>query len=141
MPAVNIELGPAPTIGGTERDNGSPGGAMQSWEIPNLDVQPHHPQVLDSESEGRAIVIQLPAGERLQEHQVHERAWLLVISGAIEIEDSGGDSISGGAGLLAGFDPNERREVRATEDTRLLLLLSPWPGVGHPSAAAASASD
>jgi hypothetical protein len=23
--------------------------------------------------------------------------------------------------------------VRATEDARLLLLLSPWPGVGHPS--------
>ena len=115
---------------------------MQSWEIPNLDVQPHHPQVLDSDPEGRLIVIQLPAGERLQQHQVHERAWLLVVSGQIEIENSGGDSISGGAGLLAGFDPKERREVRATEDARLLLLLSPWPGVGHPSAAAAaSASD
>ena len=53
---------------------------MESWELNSLDVQPHQPQVLDSESEGRAIVIQLPAGERLSEHQVHERAWLVVAS-------------------------------------------------------------
>jgi redox-sensitive bicupin YhaK (pirin superfamily) len=82
---------------------------MRNWDISTLDVQPHNPAVLDSEDEGRAIVIHLPAGERLQQHQVHERAWLLVISGSIEIEDSGGDSISGGPGLLAVFDPNERR--------------------------------
>ena len=35
--------------------------------------------------------------------------------------------------LLAAFEPKERHEVRATEDSRLLLLLSPWPGEGHPS--------
>jgi redox-sensitive bicupin YhaK (pirin superfamily) len=104
---------------------------MRSWDISTLDVQPHQPAVLDSEDEGRAIVINLPAGERLQEHQVHERAWLVVITGAIEVD--GGESISGGAGLLSSFDPNERRAVRATEDSRLLLLLSPWPGEGHPS--------
>lgn len=106
---------------------------MDSWDISTLDVQAHNPVVLDSEQEGRAIVIQLSAGERLQEHQVHERAWLLVVNGAIEIEDSGGQSISGGPGLLVGFDPNERREVRAADDSRILLLLSPWPGKGHPS--------
>jgi redox-sensitive bicupin YhaK (pirin superfamily) len=104
---------------------------MRTWKISELDVQPHQPEVLDSEMEGRAIVIELPAGERLQEHQVHERAWLLVVSGTIEVD--GAESVSGGAGLLAAFDPNERREVRATEDARLLLLLSPWPGEGHPS--------
>jgi len=80
-----------------------------------------------------ADVINLPAGERLGEHQVHERAWLLVVSGTIEIDGPGGDAASGGPGLLAEFDPNERREVRATEDARILLLLSPWPGEGHPS--------
>ena|SRR5262245_896560 len=104
---------------------------MRSWDISTLDVQAHQPEVLDSEDEGRAIVIELPAGERLQEHQVHERAWLVVVSGNVEID--GGDSISGGPGLLTVFDPNERREVRANEDSRLLLLLSPWPGEGHPS--------
>ena len=106
---------------------------MRNWDISTLDVQPHNPAVLDSEQEGRAIVINLPAGERLQEHQVHERAWLVVVTGAIEIEDSGGESIKGGPGLLAEFDPNERREVRATDDSRILLVLSPWPGEGHPS--------
>ncbi len=106
---------------------------METWELNSIDVAPHQPQVLDSESEGRAIVIQIPAGESLSEHQVHERAWMLVVSGAIEISGPDGDGASGGAGLLAVFDPNERREVTATEDARLLLVLSPWPGVGHPS--------
>jgi len=106
---------------------------VESWDISTLDVQPHNPAVLDSEQEGRVIVIHLPAGERLQEHQVHERAWLVLVTGAIEIEDSGGESIAGGPGLLVVFDPNERREVRATDDSRLLLVLSPWPGEGHPS--------
>jgi redox-sensitive bicupin YhaK (pirin superfamily) len=104
---------------------------MRTWKISELDVEPHQPEVLDSEEEGRAIVIELPAGERLSEHQVHERAWLVVVSGTVELD--GAQQVSGGAGLLAEFDPNERREVRATEDARLLLLLSPWPGQGHPS--------
>jgi quercetin dioxygenase-like cupin family protein len=109
---------------------------MRSWDLSTVDVQPHAPEVIGSAAEGRAIVIQLPAGERLQEHQVHERAWLLVIGGKVEIAGSGGETIDGGPGLLAEFDPNERREVRAAEDSRLLLFLSPWPGVGHPSARA-----
>jgi redox-sensitive bicupin YhaK (pirin superfamily) len=106
---------------------------METWDLGSLEVQPHHPAVLDSDQEGRLIAIELPAGEMLQAHQVHERAWLLVISGSIEIVDSGGESVRGGSGFLAAFDPNERREVRASEDSRLLLVLSPWPGVGHPS--------
>ncbi len=106
---------------------------MRSWDISTLEVKPHQPEVLDSESEGRAIVIQLPAGERLREHQVHERASLLVVDGRIEVDNSGGETVDGGPGFLAVFDPNERHEVRATEDSRLLLLLSPWPGEGHPS--------
>lgn len=107
---------------------------MQSWDIRSLDVKPHQPEVLASDGEGRVIAINLPAGERLQEHQVHERAWLVVAGGEIEIVDPDGGSLTGGAGLLAAFEPNERREVRATSDARLLLLLAPWPGAGHPSA-------
>ncbi|HEY7151058.1 MAG TPA: cupin domain-containing protein [Solirubrobacterales bacterium] len=106
---------------------------MESWNLNELEVDPHLPQVLDSESEGRAIVINLPKGEELQEHQVHERAWLLVIDGKIELDAADGKSAAGGAGLLAIFDPKERHEVRAIEDSRLLLVLSPWPGDGHPS--------
>jgi quercetin dioxygenase-like cupin family protein len=79
------------------------------------------------------IAIQLPAGEKLGDHQVHERAWVMVVSGSVEITASNGEAITGGPGLLAAFEPNERHEVAATEDARLLLVLSPWPGVGHPS--------
>jgi redox-sensitive bicupin YhaK (pirin superfamily) len=104
---------------------------MRTWKITELDVEPRQPEVLDSEAEGRAIVIELPAGERLAEHQVHERAWLLVVSGTIEVD--GSELVEGGVGLLAEFDPNERHEIRAIADSRLLLLLSPWPGEGHPS--------
>src|SRR4051794_6116875 len=106
---------------------------MRSWDISTLDVKPHNPEVLDSEAEGRAIVIQLPAGERLQEHQVHERASLLVVGGRIEVDNSNGETVQAGSAFLAVFDPKDRHEVRATEDARLLLLLSPWPGVGPPS--------
>jgi quercetin dioxygenase-like cupin family protein len=106
---------------------------METWDISKLDVEPHLPQVLASDDEGRLITITLPAGERLQQHQVHERAWLIVISGQIEIDDADGGSVSGGPGLLAAFEPNERHEIRANEEARLLLVLSPWPGEGHPS--------
>jgi quercetin dioxygenase-like cupin family protein len=106
---------------------------MRSWDLKEIDVQPHQPEVLASEQEGRAIVLHLPAGERLQEHQVHERGWLVVASGKLEIDGVGGETVNGGPGFLAEFDPNERREVRATEDARILLILSPWPGEGHPS--------
>ena len=106
---------------------------MQTWDLTSLEVQPHHPEVLGSEEEGRAILIQLPAGEALDQHQVHERAVLVVVAGKIELEDASGGTASGGVGLLAVWDPNERHEVRAVEDARLLLLLAPWPGEGHPS--------
>jgi quercetin dioxygenase-like cupin family protein len=108
---------------------------MQSWDLQTLEVQPHQPEVLESEQEGRLIAIELPAGEMLQEHQVHERAWLVVVRGKIEVLDADGGSLDAGPGTLAAFDPNERHEVRAAEDSRLLLLLSPWPGEGHPSQA------
>ena len=106
---------------------------METWDLSSLDVQPQKPEVLSSDDEGRVIAIQLQAGEMLNEHQVHERAWLVVVNGAVELDDSGGATTRGGPGTLAVFDPNERHEVRATEDSRLLLLLSPWPGEGHPS--------
>jgi quercetin dioxygenase-like cupin family protein len=109
---------------------------MESWDLRSVEVRPHQPEVLHSEGEGRTILIALPAGESLQEHQVHERAWLLVVDGEIEVGD-GGESVVGGSGFLAIFDPRERHEVKARTDSRLLLTLAPWPGDGHPSLHAA----
>ena len=107
--------------------------AMRAWSLTELDIHPHRPLVLDSADEGRLIALDLPAGEELGEHRVHERAWLVVASGAIEVVDAAGETVSGGPGLVAEFAPNESRTVRATADARVLLLLSPWPGKGHPS--------
>jgi quercetin dioxygenase-like cupin family protein len=107
---------------------------VQSWDLNSLEVEARQPRVLESEDEGRAIVINLPSGEQLQEHQVHERAWVIVTGGEVEITDSQGEGVVGGPGLLCVFDPNERHEVTARANSRLLLVLSPWPGEGHPSA-------
>jgi quercetin dioxygenase-like cupin family protein len=107
-------------------------GTLDSWDIASLDVEPHQPQVLRSDDETRAIAINLPAGERLQEHETYERAFLVVADGEIELED-GGETKTGGPGFLAHFEPHERREVRAKHDARLVLILAPWPGEGHPS--------
>jgi quercetin dioxygenase-like cupin family protein len=110
---------------------------MDKWDVRSLDIEPRQPQVLRSDPEGRAIVINLPAGEKLQEHQVHERTWILVADGEIELDDSPegtpNGSVSGGPGFLAHAVPNERHEIRAVTDARLVLILIPWPGEGHPS--------
>ena len=79
------------------------------------------------------IVINLPGGEQLQDHQVHERAYVVVVDGEVEIQQDGDDAYQAGPGFLAHFEPKERHEVRAKSDSRLLLILSPWPGEGHPS--------
>ena len=104
---------------------------MDTWDVASLDLEAHQPSVLRSDDETRVIAITLPAGELLQEHQVHERAWLVVATGDVEVEQNG-RTVAGGPGLLVHFEPNERHEVRAASDARLVLLLSPWPGEGHP---------
>jgi len=82
---------------------------MQSWDLKTVEAEPHQPQILASADDARTIVLHLPAGEELQEHEVHERARLE-------------------------FDPGERHTISARSDTRLLLILTPWPGDGHPGA-------
>lgn len=105
---------------------------MKSWDIGKLDLRPHSPEILSSTQDARAIVLEIPAGESLTDHQVHERAWVTVIEGEVEITTTAGEQISGGAGLLIEFDPRERHAVQARSKARILLLLTPWPGTGHP---------
>ena len=105
---------------------------METWDLSSLDVQPHQPEVLRSDPEARVIAITLPAGEGLQEHQVHERAWMVVASGEVEVEENR-TTVAGGCGFIAHFDPQEPHEVRAKTDARVILMLAPWPGEGHPS--------
>lgn len=105
---------------------------MRTWDTRGLDVEGHKPEIVSSSDAARLIVLALPEGEVLQEHMVHERAYVLVLDGELEI--SAGETITGGPGLLAEFDPGEPHEVRARSDARLLLFLAPWPGEGHPGA-------
>lgn len=107
---------------------------MKSWDLKAVEVGAHEPQILSTADDARAIVLQLPAGEQMQEHEVHERARLLVVEGEVEVTMAGGERVAAGSGHLFEFDPGERRTVAARADARLLLLLSPWPGDGHPGA-------
>ncbi len=107
---------------------------MQSWDLRSIEVDPHEPRILASAEDARTILLVLPAGEQLQEHEVHERARLVVIDGEVEVSTAEGEAVTAGAGHLFEFDPGERHTVQARSDTRLLLVLSPWPGDGHPGA-------
>lgn len=109
---------------------------MKTWKIAELETEPRKPEILDSTDDARAIVIELPAGDSLPDHQVHERAWLVLVAGEIAVTALEGSQVTveGGPGLLVEFDPAERHRVDARSDSRFLLLLTPWPGSGHPGA-------
>jgi quercetin dioxygenase-like cupin family protein len=107
---------------------------MRSWDLKTVEAEPHEPQILASGEDARTIVLNLPAGEELQEHEVHERARVAVVDGEVDVTTGGGESVAASAGHLFEFDPGERRTISARSDSRLLLILTPWPGDGHPGA-------
>jgi quercetin dioxygenase-like cupin family protein len=110
---------------------------MRHWELDALDVKAHHPAVLHTDDgANRVIFLVLPEGERLQEHQVHEHALVLVLEGELHVSAGADERRLSAPGLLH-FDVAERHEVRAISDCRLLICLAPWPGSGHPSLAEA----
>jgi hypothetical protein len=107
---------------------------VESWNLRALGLKPRLPEILSSTDEARAIALDLRAGEGLPDHEVHERAWIVVLDGEIEVTSAGGERAAGGIGLLVETAPAERHEVVARSNARLLLLLAPWPGAGHPGA-------
>jgi redox-sensitive bicupin YhaK (pirin superfamily) len=104
---------------------------VRVWHLHEIEMPQgtRSPVVLDSE-DSRAVLIGLHPGQELGEHQVRERAWVVVVDGEVEIDSTNG-SLTAGTGTLLEFDPTERRTVRSTGGARLLLLLAPWPGPGH----------
>jgi quercetin dioxygenase-like cupin family protein len=103
------------------------------WRLAAEHVEPHAPRVLHSNDDAnRVILLALPAGERLSEHQVHEHALAVVLDGEVVIRAGTEEQRLGAQGLVH-FKPAERHEVEALTDSRLLLCLAPWPGPGHPS--------
>ena len=97
---------------------------MDTWDIRRLDLEPHRPQVLRSDKEMRVIAIDLPAGEVLQEHQVHERALLVVADGEIEVIQ-GGETTDRRARLRRGLRAG--RAARGEGDDRCAPGAGPGP--------------
>lgn len=86
--------------------------------------------MLFSTPQCRAVVIDLRAGDELGDHSVRERATIQVVSGSVSIV-SDGHTVEAAAGTLVTFAPGERHALRAAQDARILLLLSPWPADSH----------
>jgi hypothetical protein len=107
---------------------------VNRWDLTKLDLKPRLPEILSSNDDARAVALDLAAGESLSDHAVHERAWLVVVGGEVEVTTAAGERVTGGPGLLIEFAPAERHAVVAATQARLLLLLTPWPGRGHPGA-------
>ena len=108
---------------------------MQSWKLPEIETPDgsRSPVVLLSEEEARAVLIGLDPGQELGDHEVKERAWLLVVDGRVQIS-ADGETFDAEPGTFVTFAPSERRAVRSPDGARILLFLAPWPGEGHYSA-------
>lgn len=88
------------------------------------------PRVLFTSSACRAVVVDLASGETMGDHRVRERAVVQIVTGRVTIESSG-ETVDCNAGTLVTFDPGERHTVHAHDETRLLLILAPWPAPTH----------
>jgi quercetin dioxygenase-like cupin family protein len=106
---------------------------MEFCDLNAIEVEPRRPRVIGTRSEGRAIVVNLPAGESMDEHQVRERAVVVVCQGRIEVTDAGGHRTPGTSGCMFMFEPDERHSVLAKSDARFLLMLAPWSLDEHSS--------
>jgi quercetin dioxygenase-like cupin family protein len=117
-----------PTITGSsdKRERRAPG--ADAPRVPSVGRQ--KPRVLFSSPECRLVVLDLRTGESLADHRVRERAVLEVLSGRVLIETAEA-TVQCDAGMLLTFEPGERHALRGLEDTRILLMLAPWPAAGH----------
>ncbi|HWE08448.1 MAG TPA: cupin domain-containing protein [Solirubrobacteraceae bacterium] len=108
---------------------------MEFWQLDSEPVEAHAPRVLRSDDDAnRIILLLLPEGESLADHQVHEHALVVVLDGEVLVRAGDEEERLGTHGLVH-FEPAERHEVQALSDARLLICLAPWPGAGHPSRA------
>ena len=97
------------SAGGEYRTTWEP---MKSWHGLELDLKPRLPEILSSNEDARAVVL----------------------AGEVEVTTAAGERAAGGVGLVVELSPRERHEVLAGSNARLLMVLTPWPGRGHPGA-------
>lgn len=107
------------------------GAPVDRWHLPSIAASgKREPRVLFSRPEGRAVLIDLNPGDELGDHRLHESALVHVVAGSVSLEMDG-QEVECAAGTLLSFAPGETRSLRALQPSRILLLLSPWPGEGH----------
>jgi quercetin dioxygenase-like cupin family protein len=104
---------------------------VREWQLLQIDAPAgtRDPVVLHS-SEARAVLIALDPGQKLGDHQVHERAWICVVDGTVRVE-ADGEAVEASPGTLLMFEPSERHALSSEQGARILLFLTPWPGDGH----------
>lgn len=104
---------------------------MERWHLPSVEANgKREPKVLFSGPECRAVLIDLNAGDELGDHRLHERTVVEIVSGRLGM-DVGDGHVECEAGTLLTFAAGETRSAHALEPSRILLLLTPWPGKGH----------
>ena len=106
---------------------------VESWDLTSIETPggtrlASRPALVD---EARAVVIGIEPGQELGDHQVKERAWVVVVEGTVEIECDGRTSSA-----ATRHAPHVRARTSATRSgapraRAILLILAPWPGEGH----------
>ena len=105
---------------------------MQSWNLTEIEAPAgtRLAEAIETVDGARAIVIRLAPGEELGDHQVRERAWLVVVEGTARVE-AGDGVVEAGTATLLTFEPGERHSVASEGGARIVMILSSWPGEGH----------
>ena len=104
---------------------------MERWHLPSIEANGRRePRVLFSHPGCRAVLVDLNAGDELGDHRTHEHAALEVVSGRLQLA-AGGRDVECEAGTLVSLEARETRSIRALEDSRVLMILAPWPAEGH----------
>ena len=105
---------------------------MQHWDLLAIDAPlgTRDPVVVAQDDGARAVLVVLSPGQELGEHQVKENAWVAVVDGSVHVT-AGEESSEVHAGSLLRFNPAERHSLSTTSGARILMILTPWPAVGH----------
>lgn len=113
------------------RSNAGSVNRVERWHLPSIEADgKREPRVLFSRPDCRAVLIDLNAGDELRDHRLYEHAVVEIVSGRLGVT-VGDQQVECDAGTLVTFVPGETRSVQALEPSRILLLLTPWPGEGH----------
>ena len=87
---------------------------MRSWNLHEIETPggSRSPVVLESDEAARTVLIGLDPGQELGDHEVKERAFLLVVGGSVRVE-AGGKELRAEQGTLISFEAVEAGPMAA----------------------------